>query len=135
MTVTYVGDLSTDLDNVRFSIADTVEDSGPKPSGGNFTDEELTPLIAREGSWQRAVAACFDALEAEWTKYADISVGPRRESYSQIAVRYAVKAREWRKMHGLTAVKVMTTRTVRKDNYAGYTDDALDSDEYTPEFT
>lgn len=95
MTFTYVGDLSTDLDKVRFHIQDTVSGSGPKPSDGNFTDEELDGLLDGVDSWTKAVAEAFKALSAAWSGYVDISAGPRRESLSQIAERYAKLAVEW----------------------------------------
>ena len=63
MAFTYLGDLSTDLDKVRFNIGDTVASSGPKPASGNFTDAELGGLITSEGSWEKATAALKTVLE------------------------------------------------------------------------
>lgn len=119
MTFTYLGDLSTDLDKVRFSISDKVASDGPQPDGTNFTDEEIGGLITTEGSWQKAVAACFDTLAAVWTQYNDIGAGPHRESLSQIANGYRALAKRWRDEFGSTArarVRPMT----RVD---GYSDD------------
>ena len=64
--LTYKGDLSTDLDRVRFYLGDTddVTFVGPKPDGSFFGDDELNGLITLEGSWQRAVAAGFETLAA-----------------------------------------------------------------------
>ena len=96
MAFTYVDDLSTNRDKVRFSIRDTTEDSGPRPGGANFSDAEIAGLISIEGTWRRAVTAAFDTLAAEWSKYADVAAGPHRESLSQIAKSYRQQADEWR---------------------------------------
>lgn len=96
MAFTYSDALTTNRDKVRFYIQDTAEDSGPRPSGGNFTDAEIDGLITVEGSWRRAVSAAFETLAAQWSRYADISAGPHRESLSQIAKSYRQQAQEWR---------------------------------------
>ena len=120
MTFTYAGDLSTDLDKVRFYIQDTTENSGPKPGGSNFTDEELEGLIDTEGSWQTAAAAGFEVLASVWATYADLAVGPRRESYSQIAERYQEMAQDWRAKHGASGGGAGYRAVTRVD---GYSDD------------
>lgn len=119
MTFTYVGDLSTDLDKVRFNISDKIEDSGPQPGGTSFTDEEINGLITAEGSWQKTVAACFDVLAAVWTQYSDITAGPHRESLSQVADGYRAQAQKWRDEFGSTA-RVQVGAMTRVD---GYSDD------------
>ncbi len=120
MAFTYLGTLATDRDKVRFYIQDKTENSGPLPSDGNFTDAEIDGLLTAEGNWEQAVAAAFEALEAAWAGYADWQVGPRRESASQIAERYAQKAEVWRdKQQGGVATLTRTD---------AYTDD---SSEYT----
>lgn len=118
MTFTYAGDMSTDLEKVRFYIQDTVSGSGPKPSDGNFTDEELGGLITVEGNWQRAVAGAFEVLSSSWTTYADIRVGPRSESYSQIAEKYAQLASGWRSRYGGSATGAGTRHPTRIDGYS-----------------
>lgn len=120
MTLTYTGDLATDLDKVRFYIQDTVANSGPKPAGANFTDTELNGLITVEGSWQRAVAGAFEVLAGLWGQYVDIAVGPRRESLSQTAANYAKQAGEWRAKYGGSASGTGTRQPTRVD---GYSDD------------
>lgn len=120
MTVTYVGDLSTDLDKARFYLNDTVEGSGPKPSDGNFSDAELNGLIAAEGSWQKAVAAGFETLAAAWRPLTDIRVGSRAESLSKIADGFAKDAEKWRAQYGGTASSVTSSAWTRVD---GYSDD------------
>jgi hypothetical protein len=99
--LSYDDELSTDRDKVRFYVNDKAIDAGPLPGDGNFSDNELDGLIDAQGSWERAVAACFDALETAWANYADKSVGPRSESMSQIAERWAKKREKWVQEHGL----------------------------------
>jgi hypothetical protein len=126
MALTYIGDLSTDLDKVRFHIQDTVDGSGPKPGGDNFEDDELDGLVTIEGTWQKAVAASFEVLSAAWSSYADISVGPRSEQFSQIAERYHEQAEKWRDDFGSTATTRAGTRHPTRID--GYSDDVA-SDE------
>jgi hypothetical protein len=137
MAITYVGDLSTDRDKVRFYLQDTVEDSGPKPGEGNFTDAEVDGLVNLEGSWQRAVAAGLEALAVAWARYADLTVGPRKEALSQVAKRYQEQAREWRERYGsATMRRVYVAGQVRVDGYSDdvASDDVDTSSEYGADF-
>lgn len=119
MAFTYVGDGSTDLDKLRFHIGDTTSGSGPLPSSGNLTDEELGWLLTSEGSVDKAVAAAMDAVAVRWSSYADLTVGPRKESYAQIAQAWQDRAARWREDRG---VKSATTGSVgfvtRQDGYS-----------------
>ena len=124
MAITYEGDLSTSLDKVRFYLNDKVSGDGPLPAKANFTDNELNGLITNEGSWQKAVAGAFEILASAWATYADIQVGSRRESLSQIAASYQKQAENWRKQHGTTGMT--GTRAMTKVD--GYSDD-IASDE------
>lgn len=135
MTFTYAGTLANDLDKVRFYIQDTVENSGPKPSDGNFTDEELSGLVSAEGTWQRAVAAGYEVLAAVWARFADLTVGPRKEAFSQIAERYAALAKEWRAKHG-AAMRARVAGIIRVDGYSDDvpSDETDASDDYTMNF-
>lgn len=126
MAITYVGDLSTDRDKVRFHLQDTVEGSGPRPGEGNFTDAELDGLVDLEGTWQRAVAAAFEALAAGWGRYADLTVGPRKENLSQVAKRYQELGKEWRAQYGReTMRRAYVAGVIRVD---GYSDDVASDD-------
>lgn len=96
MTVTYVGDLSTDLDKVRFHIDDTVENSGVKPGGGNYQDAEINALLtANSNDIDRTITMLFQQLAASWARYVDTQVGDRRESLSQVAKQYRNLAQKW----------------------------------------
>lgn len=124
MSFTYIGDLSTNRDKVRFYIHDTTENAGPLPGGANYTDAEIDALITQASTWQRAVAVAFDALAGAWAAYSDITVGPRREALSQVAERYARLAADWRRRYGGDAA-MYTAGLIRVD---GYSDD-VSSDE------
>ena len=118
MTFTYLGDGSTNLDRVRFRIQDTVSGSGPRPSGGNYTDEEINGVIADEGDWERGVAGMYEVMAAEYSKYVDISTGPRKEWLSQAAKQFASFAVQWREMYGAGTSSVATNNIIKVDGYS-----------------
>lgn len=118
MTVTYAGTLATDLDKVRFYIQDTTASSGPKPDGGNFSDDELNGLIALEGSVGRAVAGAFETLAAIWrTKY-DFTTEGQSFRRSTVADGYAKQAAEWRAKFGSTGSRASSDAVTRVDAYS-----------------
>jgi len=131
MTITYDGDLGTDLCKVRFSIGDKVDGSGPLPEDENFTDEEIAGVITVAGTWQRAVAQLLDALSVEWSQHADITVGPRRQSFAQVAEAYAKRADKWRKDHHIYP-GISVAGIIRDDGYSDDkpSDDADTASEY-----
>jgi hypothetical protein len=120
VTFTYNGTLTTDLDDIRFKVRDTTENSGPRPSGGNFTDEEINGLLAIEGTAERTVAALYEALASEWSVYVDTKIGPRDEKLSQVAGAYERLARRFRKDYGYGS-NILTTGFVTRVD--GYSDD------------
>lgn len=124
MAFTYIGDLSTDIDKVRFYIQDTVSGSGPKPGDGNFTDAEITGLVDVEGSWQRAVAAGFETLSSSWRRYPNFQADGLRVDRTAIADGYAKQAATWRKKYGRTG-GAGSRATTRVD---GYSDDKSNLD-------
>lgn len=125
MTFTYLGTLATDLDEIRFKVQDTVSGSGVKPSGSNFTDEEINGLFTTEGTVERTVAALYEALATIWAIQFDTEMGPRKEKASQVASSYQKLATQWRKNYGLAADTLVTSFVTRVD---GYSDD-IDSGE------
>lgn len=124
MAFTYDDTLSAGRDKVRFALQDTAIDEGPKPSGGNFTDNEIDGLVTLEGEWQRAVAAGFEALAAIWTQYADLTEGPHRETLSQIAEGHRKSAALWRARSG-SATPARVAGIIKVD---GYSDDVASDD-------
>lgn len=100
MTFTYNGDLATNLDEIRFQIQDTVENSGVKPSGGNFSDEEIAGLLTLEVTVGRTIARLYETLGTAWAKYVDTKIGSRDEKLSQVSKNYFALASQWRAKHG-----------------------------------
>ena len=82
---------------VRLEIGDTVEDEGVLPGDANFSDEEISwYLDAADEDHDGAVLAIVESLARRWATVADITVGPRRESLSQISARWQTLADEMR---------------------------------------
>lgn len=97
---TYATSISTDLHRVRFRIGDTVEGEGPLPGGRNFTDEEITAVIAIEGRWERAAAACLEKMSTEWRLYPSVESDQFSLSRSHISRGYAEEAQKLRDIFG-----------------------------------
>jgi hypothetical protein len=102
MAFTYTGALDTDLERVRFYLVDTVEDAGPRPDEGNFTDEELLGLVAIEGTWQRAVAGGYERLASEWFPHVSYSADNFSVSSSHTGKNHADMAKLWRDRYGFS---------------------------------
>lgn len=116
----YIGDLSTALDKVRFHLNDTDPAGGPLPQDKNFSDTELDGLISAEGSWQRAVAAGFEMLAGAWARYPDVDDGAISLRRSNISRTYAEQAAMWRRRYGQPTGAFGTMTPTRVD---GYSDD------------
>jgi hypothetical protein len=88
-------DLTTAVGQVRLAIGDTSSSTGAgvRPDGTNLTDTEITYFLTTEGDdVELATARASETLAMMWANLADLQVGPRRESLSQIAARYAERA-------------------------------------------
>lgn len=120
MAFTYSGTLATDLDYIRFKIQDTVSGDGPKPNGGNFTDEEIAGLLTVEGTANRTIAALYETLATVWADYVDSRMDVRDEKLSQKSARYAAFAKQWRDDYGKATSGIRTSFVTRVD---GYSDD------------
>lgn len=116
------------VSKVRLHLGDQVEGSGVLPNGSNLEDAEITVLLDAEGSdIMRAVAAGCELLARHWSSVADLSVGPRSESFSQVAAGYAARGADLRREYG-GAATTFSTEFNRADGYeeneagnAGYT--------------
>lgn len=126
MSFTYEDSLSADRDKIRFYIGDTTYESGPKPAGENFTDEELAGLVTLEGNWQRAIAACFEALASNWAQHPNFSADGVSVSQSDTAKHYREKAAEWRRTAGSGALMVGGVASVTRID--GYSYDVTNED-------
>ena len=121
MAVTYDDTLDTDRDVVRFHLRDTKQSEGPRPADANYSDAEIDALVTSTGSWQKTVATLLDALAIEWSRHANIQVGPRREDFGKIADAFSARAKQWRDDYGIRTGTTAGSKTVtRKD---GYSDD------------
>ena len=116
----YTGALTTDLERVRFHIGDTVSGSGPKPADANFTDEEIGGLLTLEGSWERAVAACFEVLAGMWARHVTFNADGMSANQSDIAGQYRQSAATWRADFGTSSGSWSSDAVIRVD---GYSDD------------
>ena len=97
MAFTYVGDLSTDLDVVRFNSGDTVENAGPRPDKRNFSDAEDGAVITAEGHTTAATARIFEVLGSEWASYALVEKeGEVSFDAKEVVDKFAALAAEWR---------------------------------------
>ena len=137
MAFTYEDELAEDRDKVRFNIGDTTKDEGPRPGGSNFTDAEIDGLLSIEDSWERTVAAGFEVLAALWARYTNVTVGPRRESYSYITLSFTRQAKSWRERYGFTTgLGVTAVGIIKKDGYSTdvTSDDHDSSGEYGLDF-
>lgn len=86
-------DLTTSVGQLRLALGDTVYGSGVRPDGSNLSDAELTYFLAQEGNdVVLATALACETLATMWAGQADLAVGPRKESLSQVAQQYAKRA-------------------------------------------
>jgi hypothetical protein len=126
-TFTYTDTLLTDRDKVRFEIGDVVSGSGPRPHSGytNFTDNEISAVVTREGSWGAAAAKLAEVLASEWTAAAgDVSMADYRENYTARAEYFRKRAQDLRTQYG-GGVSVTQVAPTRVD---GFSDD-VDAEE------
>lgn len=100
MAVTYSDSLASARDRLRFAIGDTTSGAGPKPGDANFSDAELDGLLVIEGTWQRAVAAAFEALAALWAKHPTFDADGMSSNQSDIAAQFRMSAEVWRTRYG-----------------------------------
>lgn len=87
-------------EQLRFYLGDDGA-KGVLPDGTNLSEAQLQTLIDQEGGdVMRAVALGFETLAARFAQVVSITVGQRREEYSQIAAAYTKLASEWRARYG-----------------------------------
>lgn len=121
MTFTY--NLSTDIGFIRLKIGDTRSGSGPRPQQHNFMDEEIQAILTAEDTTSATIASLLEVLANEWAVVADKTVGPRQESFSQIAKAFAARAREETLSVGL-GLGISFVGGFKKVD--GYSDDGMD---------
>ena len=124
MAFTYSDTLTTDRDKIRFYLGDVTEDSGPRPSDANFSDNEIAGLVTAEGTWQRAVAAGFERLAAEWRRHPTFKADGLSLNRSDIAKGFWEQAQDWRDKFGST-VPIKVAGQITQD---AYSDDVTNDD-------
>lgn len=125
MTFSY--DIATQVGQVRLEIGDSTYGTGILPDGTNLSDEEIQFYLTREGGVGAAVAGVCEMLSIRFSNLADIAIGPRRESMSQIAKAYSDRAKALRIQYGGSTGRAFSTSPVRTDGFA----DAAAAEEYS----
>jgi hypothetical protein len=98
MTFSY--SLTTDVGQLRLMVGDTLSSQGPRPSQRNFADEELEFFLSPADGLGRASVRVFETLAAEWSSFANITLGPRKEEFAGIAENYRKRAASTREQYG-----------------------------------
>lgn len=109
MTFTWVGDLATDLDKVRFHIGDTDED------GAWLADETINALIASEGGVGGAVVACLRYIISQLSR-PDFRADWLQVSNAEARKGYMALLAEKRREFGVAAVSAEAVMTYRWDS-------------------
>lgn len=89
------------VSEIRLFIGDTVENSGIKPNGANFQDDEILTFYNKEGNHQRrAAAAALEAAAAAWSAHAGrYKLGPEDQESMQ-AEMFSNQAKTLRDRYG-----------------------------------
>lgn len=118
--MSFTTSLSTDIGLVRMELGDDVFGSGVLPNGSNLSDDQVQALLTREGSMMRAVAGACELLATRYAGLADLAVGPRRESLSQIGAAYSQRAESLRVRFGepASSAAVWSVGVTRVDGYS-----------------
>jgi hypothetical protein len=110
-------DLLTDVGKVRLAIGDRVPNGGVRPDRANFSDEEITAILTEEANAINVTSArLVEILARKWAQMADFTLGPRKESLSQISKQYVQLATRLREQSGGNSLSA-TTGFVRRDGY------------------
>ena len=123
MAFTYDFSAKKDVARVRLALGDTVKDSGVLPEGRNFDDSEIEAVLTEcSDDIDAATFTFLKSLANVWGTYVDITVGPRKESLSDISFHYAKRASEMGSRTGLSA-KSFAVALTRIDGYSEEADD------------
>lgn len=83
------------ISKVRMELGDNVAGSGVLPDGSNLSNEEIASKLSDlDSNVTATVAALAGLLARRWANHADVQVGPRRESLSQVSKQWAELASE-----------------------------------------
>jgi len=134
MAFTY--DLTTNIGKIRLAIGDSKYQQGVRPDNCNFSNEEITAILTdASNDVNVASAVLMEILSREWALLCDITLGPRKEAYSQVSKRYTELAKQMRDAVGGNVLSV-TTGFKRDDEYQylfGEDASTATAAEYVPE--
>ncbi len=110
MAFTYTGDLSTDINFVRFHTGDTTEDSA------FLTDAVITSLVTDEGSKQKAVIAGIEYIITQLSK-PDFRADWLQVSNAEARKGYENMLSTKKKKFGVGGITASVVNTYRSDSY------------------
>src|SRR5678815_1371987 len=106
------------LSRVRLELGDQVEGNGVLPSGANLQDEEISfYLTLNADDISVTVASLAGVLSRQWAVVADVQVGPRKETSSQVSLRWATIAGDQATADSLDGGSSFVTTLGRVDGY------------------
>ena len=119
MTFTYAGIFSTDLDKIRHSIRDVIEDEGILPGGYNFSDGEITFELTLVESWFYVVPKLLRVTSNAWASRAAMMEegDAHMEDTRSITKHLRDQAKNWEE-------EVISKMTGKAGNLVSYYDDA-----------
>lgn len=118
----YTTDPDTEIGEVRMELGDDVQGDGVRPDGSNLTDAQIQVLLDREGSVMRAVAAACELLARQWTRVANISIGPRSEQLGVVSEQWAKRGEKLRAQYGGGGSGAFAIAPGRVDGYSSASD-------------
>jgi hypothetical protein len=115
------------ISKVRLELGDTTSGEGVKPSGGNFSDEELAIWLEEESNhvMHTVIRACL-TLGRMWTNVANLTVGPRREELGKVAEGWLKNATSLTDQYGAPtgAGSAFAVASDRVDGYSEHADES-----------
>lgn len=118
----FTTDPDTEIGEVRMELGDDVQGDGVRPDGSNLTDAQIQVLLDREGSVMRAVAAACELLARQWTRVANISIGPRSEQLGVVSEQWAKRGEKLRAQYGGGGSGAFAIAPGRVDGYSSASD-------------
>jgi hypothetical protein len=105
MSFSYTPGGATDLDRIRLEIGDQIDGTA---SNESLHDEEVADLVARHGSWQRAVAPCARALAMKLSSLPTSKTTGQLQIVQKRADYLLEKAVAWERSGGGDGVRMAT---------------------------
>ena len=119
MAFTYAGTFSTDLDKIRHSIRDVIEDEGILPNGNNFSDAEIAFELTLVVAWLDVVPKLLRVAANAWAARAAMMEegDAHMEDTRSIVKHLRDQAKDWEK-------SVIPSMTGKSTGMIGYNEDA-----------